>query len=276
MRSCWALLLALLLIPTASAAVRIDDAVLPERTMAGKPFPVNLTLTNDGREPRTVWLFAALYERQEGAGPCGPAVGGRFKTFTHLLQENVRIPAGATIAYPDGDDRWLHLYRSEHVAPAPALAEFCVFVANASQGQMLQYESFRSFELPVRGVNAKPTASFTWSPERPGATQDVAFRAEGSDADGDPVTFSWDFGHLNASGRARAVGSSPTTFFYPPGDFVVTLTASDGLEETQVARTIAVGEAPARQTPARGPFDVPLPALVALAALALAARARRR
>lgn len=275
MRAWWALVLvASFLAPTAAATVTIHDVVLPERTMAGKPFPVSLTLANGENVARRVFLFAALYDKVEGEGPCGSSADPRFDTFTHLVQETIDVPAGASVPYPDADDTWLHLYREEHVDPSPEIAEFCLFVANASAArQMIDYESFSSLDLSVRGVNAAPTASFTWHPETPEATEDVRFEAEGDDADGDPVTFAWDFGHVNTSGRARATGATPTTFFFPPAEYTVTLTASDGLEETPVARTITIVPETA-DAPDDG-FDIPLPALVALAALAIAARRRR-
>lgn len=269
-------LLALLIVPTATAAITIERVEVPERTMADKPFPVNVTLANDG-EARSVYLFAALYERQGGAGPCGSAADPRFRTFTHLVQEAVRVPARTSIVYPDADDQWLQRYSRRDVEAAPATAELCIFVANATTAQrQIDYETFATTTLPVRGINAKPIASFAWDPERPGATRDVRFRAEGSDADGDPVRFAWDFGHINASGRARAQGAVATTFFYPPGDYVVTLTASDGLEESTTARTITIVAAGEEAPPRRG-LEVPgAAALVAIVAILVASRTRRR
>lgn len=270
-----------LLAPAAAATVTVEDVLLPERTMAGKTFPVSLTLRNDGATPRSVYLFAALYDKDAAGGPCGASASPRFRTFTHLVQEAVNVPARGSVAYPDADDEWLQLYGSEDVDAEPQVEELCIFVANASSTQAIQYESFESLDLSVRGVNAAPTASFTWDPEVPGATRDVRFSAEGSDLDGDPVAFSWDFGYVGASGRARASGATATTFFFPPGEYVVTLTASDGLEDTQVARTIGVVEAGSEPTPATastggGGREIPASAAVAIASLAVARLMRRR
>jgi len=268
-----ALVLLVLMMPTAAAAVSVDRVVVPDRTLAEKPFPVSVTLVNDG-EARSVHLFGALYRREEGAAPCGPATGTRFRAFTHIVQDTVELPARSTTQYPPEGETWLHRYRREHVQPEPRVEEFCVFVANATRGPVIEYEDYATTRLSVRGVNAKPVASFTWEPERPGATQDVRFQAEGSDADGDPVTFAWDFGYLGAGGRARGEGASPTTFFYPAGEYVVTLRASDGLEETQVSRTITVVEA-ARAEDRPGGLQIPVAAWLAIGALALAAFRRR-
>lgn len=268
------LLLILLATPTAAAAIRVDEIEVPERTMADKPFPVRVRVTNDG-DARDVHFFGALYRAEAGAAPCGPSTGGRFQTFTHLVNERVRIPARSSFVYPD-EGEWLHRYAREDVEAAPRTDELCVFVANATVAQQaIQYEAYGTVPLPVRGVNAIPTASFSWDPETPRATRDVTFRAEGTDADGDPVGFRWDFGHLNASGRARAEGPRPTTFFFPAGEYVVTLTASDGLEETSVARTVTVIAADA-PSPDEGAWDVPLAGWVPLVALVVALSLRRR
>lgn len=267
-----------LLAPAAAATVTVRDVVVPERTMAGKPFPLSITLVNDGG-PRSVYVFAALYDKDAPGGPCGAAADPRFKRFTHQVQQAIPVPARATLVYPDADDAWLQLYTRDDVGPEPAVEELCVFVANASVGQQaIQYESFERVDLAVRGVNAIPTGSFAWDPQTPGATRDVRFRAEGSDADGDPVSFAWDFGYVGASGRARATGPSATTFFYPAGDYVVTLTLSDGLESATLTRTITVAEAGSEPPPANGGAggrEIPAPLLVTLVALALALRPRR-
>lgn len=272
MRAALGLLLALLATPVAAAAVSVDDVVVPERTMAGKPFEVALRLVNDG-PAQDVTLFGALYDRVEGQGPCGSATDPRFRGFTHLVQERVRVPANGALDFPPEGARWLHRYDREDVPDAPGLAEFCVFVADAgAPSPAIEYEAYGVVPLNVRGTNAVPTASFTWEPETPGATQDAVFRAEGADADGDPLGFRWDFGHLNASGRAVADGARVTHFFYPAGEYTVTLVATDGLNETIVARTVRVAEAPAAE-PARG-LPVPL-GPIALVAVVVALALRR-
>lgn len=272
MRAALGLLLALLATPVAAAAVTVDDVVVPDRTMAGKPFEVAIRVVNDG-PAQDVTLFGALYDRVEGQGPCGSAADPRFRGFTHLVQERVRLPADGALDFPPEGKRWLHQYDRADVAEAPATAEFCVFVADAgAPSPAIEYEAYGVVQLSVRGSNAAPTASFTWSPETPGATQDAAFQAEGEDADGDPLTFRWDFGHLNASGRAVAEGARVTHFFYPAGEYVVTLVATDGLNETSVARTVRVAEEPASD-PGRG-SPVPL-GPVALLGIILAFALRR-
>lgn len=265
-----------LVLPLAGAAVSVEEIAAPERTRAEKPFPVTLRLTNDG-DARTVYLFGALYDREEGSAPCGPATDPRFRTFTHTYNEAVRLPARSTTTYPQSGD-WLHHYATRDVEAAPELAQFCIFVANASTGPLIQYEGYATTTLSVRGVNALPVTSFTWEPETPRAGEDVEFRAEGSDADGDPVAFRWDFGHRKASGPAVAEGREATTFFYPEGEYVVTLYAGDGLDEAPVSRTITAIAADA-PTPEDGssPLSQPLWILLfAAGAVAIAVRRRAR
>ena len=239
----------------------------PERTMAGKPFHAAVTLVHRGAEARSVVLLAALYDPD--AAPCGPATEPGFRQFTHLVQERITLQPGERRTVGG----WAQSYRAENAPARPGVAEWCVFVAE-DEGQRLEYLDHQSAPLPVRAVNALPTADFSWRPARPAEAEDVWFEARGEDADGDPVTFRWDFGHANASGRQEVEGASPTHFFYPAGRYAVTLVASDGLEETRVTREVeVVARGQAAPPPDRGD-DAPLPLILPLAALAAAALAR--
>lgn len=247
----------------------IERVEAPERTVAERPFEASVQLANDG-PAREVTLFAALYRLEEGKGPCGATTDGRFRTFTHVVQERVRLPANGVVSHPAPGARWLHLYEREEVPARPTTDEFCVFVAEATSGPMIAYEAFGTTRLGVRGTNAPPEARFSWEPRTPRATEDVAFQAEATDAEGDPVRYEWDFGHANASGRAVAEGARATHFFYPAGEYVVALVASDGLDEVRATRTVSVLAADALP-PRERASPVPLPAWPLLVALALAA-----
>lgn len=267
-RPALALALLPLLLPHAAALGEVVDLVSvapPERTLADRPFEAEATLRNKAAEARTVLLLAALYAPD--ANPCGPATGPGFRQFTHLVQERIPLAPGETRVVK----AWAHAYRASSVQAAPAEAEWCAFVAEDA-GERIEYLDYERVPLPVRGVNAAPTADFTWTPREPRATQDVTFQATGRDADGDPVTFRWDFGHANASGRRPVEGAVAGHFYYPEGAYVVTLTVSDGLDEAVVTRTLTV-------LPEAAPpedRDAPLPLILPLAALALAGLARAR
>lgn len=258
----------ILLVPTAAAAVTVESIVVPPRTAAAHPFDVNVTLANDGAA-RSVFLFGALYDAGSG---CGPAAGPGFRTFTHMVQEQVDLAANSVTPYPTVGDRWLHRYDSNDADAEPTTLELCVFVANASSGPVIDYESFATTPLSVRPTNAVPEVSFTWTPESPSVGETVTFAATGSDADGDPLAFAWDFGHFVASGRAVAEGARVTLAFHSAGEYAITLAASDGLDVTHATRVVDVGvpgEEPER--------SIPAPALALLTlALAGASRLRRR
>ena len=251
----------------------VEDVLVPERTRADLAFDVRVELRNDG-PARDVTLFGALYERVEGRGPCGPATDPRFRGFTHLVQERVQLPARSSLSYPEPGDRWLHRYDRADAPAEPTVAELCIFVAEADSGPTaaVEYLAFGSAALSVRAENAPPEPRFTWTPEAPGATQDALFVAEAEDAEGDPVSYRWDFGHMNASGRAQATGARVTHFFYPAGEYVVTLTASDGLDEARATQTVVVGEAPGAE-PERG---IPAPWAAMVLGLLVVAFLRRR
>ncbi len=91
----------------------------------------------------------------------------------------------------------------------------------------------------VFSTNRMPTASFTVARDTVAAGEEVAFDASGSnDPDGEVVAYRWDFGD---GGKAEGVEA---THVYPePGEFVVTLVATDdGGRAASAEKTILVGE----------------------------------
>lgn len=269
------MLLATVVLPTASGAVSVREVDVPDRTAADKPFRVSVRLANDGPE-RDVHLFGALYADEDGKAPCGPATDPSFRTFTHVAQVTVRLPAGSETTYPPPGDAWLHRYGSQHAGVSPRVEELCVFVAEASGGPVIEYEAYGTAPLSVRARNAPPQPSFDVEPASPIVSVPAGFRAEAEDADGDPVTFTWDFGRFDAGGRATAEGAEATHAFYPAGDYVVTLSASDGIDSVPLARTVTVvAPTSAEHDDARGIAAAPWAAAGAVA-LAAALTSRRR
>lgn len=274
-------ILALLLVAagTAAAQVEIVSVDAPERTVAGKAFNASVELRNAG-EARVVYLFGALYEG-EGDG-CGSAGDPRFRGYTETFVEPVKLPAGATLRYPEPGGRWQHRYDPEDVRDARATDEWCVFVAEDEAPPRLRWLDHASVPLATRRVNEPPEPTVGWSPQAPRAAIDARFEATATDPDGDPVTFRWDFGHANATGRAVAEGPVAYHPFYPEGVYTVTLVASDGLDEARVAREVVVlpedapppTPSPVAQTPRDTP-GAPL-GLVLLGVGALALRRRWR
>ena len=78
---------------------------------------------------------------------------------------------------------------------------------------------------PAAAANRQPTVTIAVSPSGQavmGATN-VTFTATGSDPDGDPLIYSWNFGD-----GTSASGASTGKVFNSAGNFTVTVTASDG------------------------------------------------
>ncbi len=94
-----------------------------------------------------------------------------------------------------------------------------------------------------------PSGSFTVRPTRGEAPLTVRFDGSGSTADGEIVSFGWDFG----DGDGRDTGARPTTrhTYRGPGRYRATLTVTDGHGATDSAtRTITVAERAALPAPA--------------------------
>lgn len=266
------------------SVVDISAVAVPDRTVADHAFPVQVTLENLGSSSITVELMGALY-RSGSSTPCGSAQSERFVSFTQMFQGRLTLAPHERAVYPaQGATPWSHRYPAQEAPPTPATWEFCIFALRPENTQQVQYLDYHAVPLAVRATNTPPHASFSWSPVAPGATEPVRFEAKVEDADGDPVTARWDFGHVNATGRATATGATATHRFYPEGSYTVTLTVSDGFSEASFTRTVDVGPEPPTpttlvDTPAGGDrdagtpgFGVPLAVLAALAALSLVRR----
>lgn len=85
--------------------------------------------------------------------------------------------------------------------------------------------------LFLASCGKKPVADFTWAPEEPKVGQQVEFENLSIDA----KSYSWNLGDLNISEE-----TNPTHVYDEEGDYIVDLTAHNGLKSNEKTVTISV------------------------------------
>ena len=88
--------------------------------------------------------------------------------------------------------------------------------------------------------NKAPTVSLSAEPSGGTAPLSVSFKADARDPEGDPLTYTWDFGN----GKTVEGNSSRTVTYTEPGRYTAALTVSDGLAKVSAEAKITV-KAPA-------------------------------
>ena len=98
--------------------------------------------------------------------------------------------------------------------------------------------------LETFSLNGAPSAKMSIDPDGSVRAGDsITFSAVGSsDPDADALTFTWDFGDGNLGD-----GLTTSHSYSQPGDYMVTLTVSDGNYDTSVSDTISVIDSSARE-----------------------------
>ena len=91
-------------------------------------------------------------------------------------------------------------------------------------------------EEEVESNNA-PVASFTFSPDPIHVNETVKFTSTSTDADGDDLTFTWDFG----DGSDLSSEDNPTYIYKEENIYTITLTVSDGTASNSTSREVNVG-----------------------------------
>jgi PKD repeat protein len=97
-------------------------------------------------------------------------------------------------------------------------------------------------EIEVAAPNSPPTAAPTATPSSGAAPLAVAFAADASDVDGDPLTYAWDFGDPMSPDNTSAL-ASPLHVYAQPGTYVAWLTVSDGVDWVSASLTVVVSPA---------------------------------
>ncbi len=103
-------------------------------------------------------------------------------------------------------------------------------------------------EPPTVPDNEAPEVSLSSSETEGSAPLTVSFRAKAKDPEGEPLSYTWDFGN----GEQAKGNSSRTLTYTEPGTFTASVTVSDGLAETSAGTEISV-EAPAAPPPENTP-----------------------
>ena len=96
--------------------------------------------------------------------------------------------------------------------------------------------------------NKAPDVSLSANPAEGSAPLTVSLRADARDPEGEPLTYTWDFGN----GDTAKGNSSRTLSYTEPGSYTAFVTVSDGLAETSAKTQIQV-DAPAPTPPGNRP-----------------------
>ncbi|YCM42921.1 PKD domain-containing protein [Verrucomicrobiaceae bacterium 227] len=155
--------------------------------------------------------------------------------------------SGATSAHSDGAAIELQEFSIDSAAAALLTGHNVLAIHGLNDGSdssdfLIQPELVASFALEN---TAPPTVSLSASTLFIGVDQDVTFTASGSDADGDTLSYSWDFDIGNTFAPEGLNQPLAHRSWSTPGVYAVTVTCSDrkgGLARDQVI--ITVGEPP--------------------------------
>jgi PKD repeat protein len=101
--------------------------------------------------------------------------------------------------------------------------------------------SIGAFEFPPPNSAPQITSGPTAAPNPANVGQSVAFSVAVSDADNDPLTYTWDF----KDGSPAGSGASPAHTYSATGTYAVTVTVSDGQGHTTAPATVSVTINPA-------------------------------
>jgi len=109
------------------------------------------------------------------------------------------------------------------------------------------------FTFVGKGVagNAAPTASAQADKVAGPAPLAVSFTGTGADADGDPLTYAWDF---TSDGTVDATTANASHTYEEPGEYTATFTVSDGARSRSVELDIEAYP-PLASCPGNDPFD---------------------
>lgn len=242
----------------------------PALIVPGKVFYVNVTAKNKASVDHSFGLFVVIY-RIEPDGSCDSGTGDAYLERVSAFVKSVDLKAGEETTIRGEENHWAHQVSVER-GLATGEYEVCAWAESFKKGTMENpvfpwFYDYFPYRQALRATNAAPNVTIAPGPVTVEPNVAVAFAASATDADGDTVSFKWDFGD-----GTKGEGEAPSHAFRLEGNFTVNAIASDGFDVATATRTISV-DAPdgANPTP-----DVSLPLVVAGAALVALARSRTR
>jgi len=224
--------------------------------LVGSDSVTSVTLASDGAlAGASVGEYAIVPSAAVGVGLDNYDIIYRTGTLTVTPRPLILTATSATKVYGDlyefagtefsveglvGDDSVDSVTLSSDGAPADAAAGTysIVIVAGSPVGIGLDNYDI-TYRTGTLRVYAPPVACFTWSPDCPKEGQPFPLEDCSTDADGDVVSWRWDFGDGTTSDDRH-----PTAQFERAGTYTVTLTVTDndGLSDT-VSHEIVICEA---------------------------------
>lgn len=248
--------------------VDVVAAEFPALAVAERPFYINVTVRNKEPVEHTVLLFATLYSGSSDT----PCEGSRALQPLSKFQKSVSLGPRATERVEGEPAHWAQVVNGSRV-PGDGSYEVCVWArlaqCPAEQPVAACFMDFHNLQLAVRLRNEAPQVAARAEPVSGTTATSFRFTAEGSDPEGDPVHYRWDFGDGSEGQGPRA-----THRFRLPGSYKVTLNATDGFDFAEarvVVQVAASGSSGANPVP-----GWPFASILAALALTAARRARPR
>lgn len=239
--------------------VDVAGAQFPPFVVPGRTFYINVSVHNRDAAPHDVLLFMRVYDGRGQA--CDEA---RAIDAPSRFHKGVALAPGQEVRVEGEREHWGQVLNASRYAAG--VYEMCVWarLAQCPAGELAACLLDREpvFET-VRLRNAPPTVRARAQPEEGPLPTRFAFTAQGSDADGDPLTYRWDFGD-----GEQAVGASVEHAYRGAGRFTARVNVTDGADFAEDRVTVVVREG-------GGGKGAPAPGVAALV-LALMALARRR
>ena len=204
---------------------KIDSTTVPTNYDVAADGELILHAEVSGAEDGKVWATI----KPKGYMP--PPTVGEFVTpeMTQLLTIEM-------LDDPDGIN--LDFIYTGSTSELSVNGEYDLIIFAANSDGVITHSDIHPVMVSGGDDNAKPAASFTYSPSFPKPEQELAFTNTSSDFDGEIIDSEWDFGDGASSNE-----DSPTHMFTQAGTYAVTLTIwDDGGNSATTTQTLVVSD----------------------------------